>query len=202
MKREVLDGYESAAPELIERFEAVSSAKLYAEVAHLLPPSGSYVLDVGAGTGRDARWLASRGCRVLAVEPVEAFRKAGAVFHPSAQIEWLDDSLPTLSRVLQRRQTFDFVLLSGVWQHIDSLQRRLAMPSLRALTAAGGTLLFSVRHGRGAPTRPCFPASTDDAITLAEQAAFRLVFRCSTESVQLVNRQAGVTWTWLAFSAV
>lgn len=198
---EVLDGYRNAAPELIERFETVSSAALYAEVAHLLPDSGSVVLDVGAGTGRDARWLASRGCRVLAVEPVDAFRGAGDVLPESVRVEWLDDSLPTLSRVLERRETFDFVLFSAVWQHLDDRQRGLAMPNLRSLTTMGGTLLLSVRHGPGAPTRPCSPASADSAIALAERNAFRLRFRCSTDSLQPANRRAGVSWTWLAFTA-
>ena len=198
---EVLDGYRNAAPDLIERFEAVSPADLYAEVAHLLPDSGSSVIDVGAGTGRDARWLASRGCRVLAVEPVDDFRCARDVLPSSARVEWLDDSLPTLSRVLERRETFDFVLLCAVWQHLDVHQRTLAMPNLRALTTMGGSLLFSVRHGPGAPTRPCFPASADSAIALAERSSYRLRFRCSTDSMQLANRRAGVTWTWLAFTA-
>ncbi|NUP09168.1 MAG: hypothetical protein HOW73_24215 [Polyangiaceae bacterium] len=45
MTRTILDGYESAAEELIERFENVSSAELYAEVSHLLPASNSGVLN-------------------------------------------------------------------------------------------------------------------------------------------------------------
>ena len=197
----MIEGYADAAAELIPRYEAVSSSNLYSEVAHLLPKPASSVIDIGAGTGRDAAWLAAKGCRVLAVEPVAAFRKAGATLHRSSRIEWVDDSLPALARVLERGQTFDFVLLSAVWQHLDDQQRQLAMPNLRALTAPGGRLLLSVRHGPSAPTRPCVPASAEDAIDLALGSRFRLLLRRTVASTQAMNRQAGVTWTWLAFSS-
>lgn len=200
MERQIIEGYAAAATELIPRYEEVSSKNLYSEVAHLLPEPESRVIDIRAGTGRDAGWLAARGCRVLAVEPVAAFREAGATLHPSPRIEWLDDSLPALARVLGRAEAFHFVLISAVWQHIDDQQRQLAMPNLRALTAPGGCLLLSVRHGPGPATRPCFLASADDAIELAHDNGFGLVLRRSASSIQAVNRQAGVTWTWLAFS--
>jgi SAM-dependent methyltransferase len=200
-QREIIAGYADAAFELIPRFEAVSSSDLYSQVSHLLPGTRSRVVDIGAGTGRDAGWLASRGCSVLAVEPVAAFRAAGATLHRSPRIEWLDDSLPTLSRLLQRCEIFDFVLLSASWQHIDSQERRLAMANLRALTVHGGRLLLSVRHGPGAPTRHCYSGTAEEAVELAIANAFRLVHRCTTDSIQARNREAGVTWTWLAFSA-
>jgi SAM-dependent methyltransferase len=196
----ILEGYAEAAAELIPRYEAVSSSELYSEVAHLLPEPGRRVIDIGAGTGRDAGWLAARGCRVLAVEPVVPFREVGGTLHRSPHIEWLDDSLPALRRVLQRGETFDFTLLSAVWQHIDGNQRELAMPNLRALVARGGRLLLSVRHGPGVSTRPCFSATAEDAVELAQANGFRLVSHRSAASIQTANRQAGVTWTWLAFS--
>lgn len=200
VKRSILDGYASAATELVDRFEAISSAELYSAMAHLLPQAGSTVIDIGAGTGREAGWLAARGCSVLAVEPVAPLREAGSDLHDSPHIEWLDDSLPSLARVLSRGETYRFVLLSGVWQHIDDRERKLAMPVLRRLTASRGCLLMSVRHGPGAATRPCFPASADATIDLALANDFRLTLRHSAASVQAGNRRAGVTWTWLAFS--
>jgi len=200
-ERSIVDGYADAAVELIPRYEAVSSAALYAEVEPLLPGPEGTVVDLGAGPGRDAGWFAARGCRVLAVEPVAAFRAAGATLHPSPRIEWLDDSLPALPRVLRRGEAFDAVLLSAVWQHLDDAQRRRAMPNLRTLAAPGGLLFLSVRHGPGAPTRPCFPASADDTIALACAHGFRLASRHAAASLQPRNRDAGVTWTRLAFTA-
>ena len=74
---DVIQGYAAASVEMIPRFEAISSAQLYMPVADLLPASPSRIVDIGAGTGRDAAWLAGMGHDVTAVEPVDALRRGG-----------------------------------------------------------------------------------------------------------------------------
>lgn len=197
---DVIAGYAADAAELIVRYEALSPADLLSPVIDLLPKTGR-VLDLGAGTGRDAAWFAANDFRVLAVEPVAYFREAGARLHPSPRIDWLDDRLPDLAAVQKRGGAFDLVLLSGVWQHLDSDQRKRAMPVIAMLLASSGILVVSVRHGPGAPSRPCFEANLGQAIGLAEAAGLRLVRRRRVGSVQEGNRRAGVTWTWLAFTS-
>ena len=160
------------------------------------------MIDIGAGTGRDAAWFGTRGYHVLAVEPVAAFRNAGTALHQSSPIEWLDDSLPYLRRTLERGETFDAVMVNAVWQHMDDEQRRIALPNMKKLTARNGHLIISVRNGPGVPTRPCFATRAEDTITLARTAGLNLVFSKTTNSVQTENRAAGVTWTWLAFVPV
>ena len=54
---------------LARRYEAVSAPDLHGPVADLIPPGPVRALDVGAGSGRDAAWLAKMGHQVLAVEP-------------------------------------------------------------------------------------------------------------------------------------
>src|SRR5205085_8273140 len=70
-------GYAEDAEWLIPRYESVNPSEKYQVVAHLFPKFPSFFLDVGAGTGVDAAWLAQEGHQVLAVEPVTAFREAG-----------------------------------------------------------------------------------------------------------------------------
>jgi hypothetical protein len=55
------------------------------------------VVDIGAGTGRDAAWLASLGHDFLTIEPFAAVRSQGGRLHPDPRIRWLDDRLPSLS---------------------------------------------------------------------------------------------------------
>ena len=200
MPEAVLDGYAAEAGDLAERFDVIDSAEVYAPVAGLLPAAPASILDVGAGTGRDAAWLAAQGHRVLAVEPVASLRAFGQARHASSRIAWMDDRLPGLARVLARRERFDRVILTGVWQHLDGDERPPAMANLAALIAAGGRLIVSVRHGPGAATRPCYAAPPDEAIALAENAGLDLVARRAAPAVQPANRAAGVSWTWLAFS--
>ena len=197
----VLQGYATASEELISRFEAISSAQLYQPVLDLLPTPPSRIADIGAGTGRDAAWLASTGHAVIAVEPVSKLRQAGMALHDSANIEWVDDRLPQLGE-LRLRGRFDSVLLSAVWQHLDDHQRRCAMRSLAALTRPGGMVIMSLRHGCGASNRQVHDVSPDDTIDQALHAGFELIRKCRAESLQAINRAAGVRWTWLAFRLV
>lgn len=194
-----IQGYEKASPELIPRFEAISSAELYAPVDHLLPDEEERIIDIGAGTGRDSAWFAERGQRVLAVEPVGQLREAGIKLHPSPCIQWLNDALPALPQVMMREETFDLVLLSAVWHHLNDGERQLAMPVLRRLIGDNGRLIISLRHGPGAPDRPCFESDPEQVIKLAIEQGFRSVFLEATNSVQAGNNAANVTWSWLAF---
>jgi SAM-dependent methyltransferase len=196
---DAVEGYAAAAGELIERYDALSSAAMFAPVADLLERSGLNVLDVGAATGRDAAWFAGRGCRVLAVEPVAAFRAAGQARHPAEEIEWLDDRLPLLTAVRARGQRFDRVHVTAVWQHLNDEERSRAMPVLADLTARGGLLVLSLRHGPGAPGRPCHEVSPSATIAAAAAVGLEPVLNRAAPSLQNANRAAGVHWTWLAF---
>jgi SAM-dependent methyltransferase len=197
--RAILEGYAAASAELIAPFEAISSDELYRPVAELLPPQPCRVLDVGAGTGRDAAWLAAQGHQVLAVEPVAELRAAGVALHADPNIVWLDDRLPGLAEAGAWGPVFRLVLLSGVWQHLEPLERPLALRTLAAVTAPGGRLILSLRHGPGALGRACFEADPDGTIADAEAVGLRLLLRRSALSIQPANRAAGVTWTWLGF---
>lgn len=202
MRPEILKGYEDAANgDFIARVEAISSADLLHPIRKHLPMQPSRILDVGAGTGRDAAWFASHSHTVLAVEPVDALREAGMAKHPWPNISWLKDALPELSHTISLGQQFDFVLLCAVWQHLSAADRRNALSALRHVTVDGGKVVVSIRHGPGAPTRPVFPANVADTVKWAEDAGFSIVDETATKSVQSGNDRAGVTWTWLVLQA-
>ena len=200
MRQQAIRGYADEADAFISRYEALSSAEIYAHLLHFLPSPPCSLVDIGAGTGRDAAWFSARGYSVLAVEPVGEFREAGISRHRDPKIEWIDDTLPALAHVLRRSEAFDLVLASGVWQHIDDGERRVGMGNISRLTAPRGRLVLSLRHGPGAPARPCYPSSVRDTVGLAETHGLHLVFSEEQEAVQPQNRSAGVTWNWLVFS--
>jgi len=89
------------AEALAPRYEALRAAEVYVWLERFLPPAPSLVVDVGAGTGRDAAWLTSLGHQVLAVEPSGAMRRQGQHLHPDDRIRWLDDRLPALATTLR-----------------------------------------------------------------------------------------------------
>jgi ubiquinone/menaquinone biosynthesis C-methylase UbiE len=59
-----------------------------AQLVETPSPTASLV-EVGAGTGRVARWLAQRGFSVIAVEPAAAMRRYGQLRTAGLPVEWV-----------------------------------------------------------------------------------------------------------------
>ena len=66
--------YDANARAACERYESVASARVHSWLKDLLPSKPATVLDVGAGSGRDAAWLAAEGYDVVAAEPSSGMR--------------------------------------------------------------------------------------------------------------------------------
>jgi predicted SAM-dependent methyltransferase len=62
-------------------------------------------------------------------------------------VHWIEDGLPELSRVRAFGIQFEFILMSGVWMHLDGQERERSMPSIAELLRPSGVLALSLRHG-------------------------------------------------------
>lgn len=186
-------GYAAEAPELLKRYERMRFEQAHHGVFDLIPPPAIGMLDIGAGTGRDAAWFAARGDRVTAIEPTRELREGAMQLHPQPNIEWLDDCLPALASV--RGRSFDLVWLSAVWMHFDREERAKLMPVVAALVRPAGALMISLRHGPVPEGRRMFAAGADETIALA--AAVGLV--CGRAVEQPSDYAPGVSWSRLWF---
>ena len=196
----VLDEYAAATTgTFVERSEAVSSEKLLGPFIDMFPPPPARIVDIAAGTGRDAAWLSERGYDVTAVEPVAALREVGMRLHASERIDWRDGTLPDLAIAPTPALGFDIALLSAVWQHLDDRDRARSMLRIVDLTAVGGLVLISLRQGPSAPSRTLHEASVPATVDLAAANGLRIEREVRIESMQAADRAAGVYWTWLAF---
>lgn len=184
------DGYREAAAELITQYEEVTFEQLHAQVLHLLPQRPVRVLELGAGTGRDAAWLAARGHLVTAVEPVVELR-----VHEGPGITWLVDELPGLARVTGR---FGLVTAVAVWMHLDEGQRRAAMRRVAGLLAPGGRLVLTLRHGPVPAGRRMFPVTAEETALLGGGSGLAEVHRSSRADG---HGRAGVRWEQLVLEA-
>ncbi len=136
--------YDANAADVSRRYESVAAETVHGWLVDLLPDAPALVLDVGAGTGRDAAWLASRGLEVVAVEPSAAMHAEGLRLHPSPSIRWVVDTLPGLDRVIRLGLSFDLILLSAVWMHIAPADRTRAFRKLITLLKPGGRLVITL----------------------------------------------------------
>ena len=172
-----IDWYDSHGLEVADGYERLDPDALYAWAADLMPPKGTSALDIGAGTGRDAAWLAVQGYRTTAVEPSATMRRIGRRRRPDNAVSWLDDRLPELARV-RRLEPFDLVVLNAVWMHIEPCDRHAALSAVLDATAPGGLVLMSLRHGPAPPERgmhPCRPAEVSEIADARKASTVRTI---------------------------
>jgi protein-L-isoaspartate O-methyltransferase len=187
--------YDANVQDVSRRYESLAAETVHGWLVDLLPNAPAVVLDVGAGTGRDAAWLVSRGLEVVAVEPSGAMRDEAQRLHPSASIRWISDILPSFDKVLRLGLSFDLILLSAVWMHVSPADRARAFRKLVTLLKPGGCMAITLRHGPAEPERGIYDVSQSEIEHLARvHGAF---IERSTDSKDELGRGA-VTWTQLA----
>ena len=194
--RDVVASYDVGAHGLANEYESLSFEEVHAPVLDLLPDSASCILDVGAGSGRDAAWFAASGHEVVAVEPSAEFRDAGKVRHRSPKVRWMDDTLPALSKVLRSKLTFDLIWVSAVWMHVPPSVRVRAFRKLVSVMSPGGSMMLSLRQGPPPSERPMKPATATEVEVLARRYGLQTI-----RSVRHPDASArqGVSWEviWL-----
>lgn len=150
-----------------------------------LVPRGARVLDLASGSGRHARWLASRGARVLAVD-----RDADALAFMSG-VEGIETRVADLENGAWplAGQTFDAIVVTNY------LHRPL-FPHLRAALAPGGALLYETfamgNEAFGRPANPDFLLCRDELLTLATLAPAMTVVAFEQGLVEHGDRPAVV----------
>lgn len=191
------EGYAENAARLAVQYETLTFEQAAGPFLALIPASSAIILDVGAGTGRDAAALVRRGHRVTAVEPVAEFRAIGQSIHAGVDINWIDDALPELASIAGLGLQFDIVMLQAVWMHFEPEQRSRAMATLSRLLSPSSALLISYRNGPAIYGRRLFPV--DAAETRA--AASRHGLRPTLHEVRSdALGRPDIEWTYLAFA--
>lgn len=188
-------GYGPHAAALATQYESITFADVHRDVLHLFPQRSSRVLDIGAGSGRDAAALTRAGHQVVAVEPTVALRQQGQRIHAQLPIEWIDDHLPELAVLRSSHRLFDLVLLTAVWMHLDAQERETAMRCVAALVAPGGRVVMSLRHGPVPEGRRMFDVS---AQATAEQGARHGLAEVYCGRREDTQGRADVHWSVLA----
>jgi SAM-dependent methyltransferase len=187
--------YDANAASAAARFEAHEAAALNGWLSGLLPKPPAVIMDVGAGSGRDAAWLASLGHELLAVEPSTTMRAEATRLHPEGNIRWLGDRLPDMAGPTRAGLSADAILLSAVWMHVRPTDRPRAFRKLVSLLRPSGLLAITLRDGPADFGRNMHPVSLPELERLAADHGLVVV---------RVHRQADlqgrpdVSWTCVA----
>lgn len=193
--RDVVAAYDAGGRQFFDDYERLGFDSVHNQVLDLLPDDAGSVLDVGAGSGRDAAWFASKGHDVVAVEPSAWMRKQAMKRHRSSRIRWLDDRLPALEKVLKSKCSFDLVWVSAVWHHLPAGQRARAFRKLVSVISPGGSMMVSLRQGMPAPGRPMQPASSAEIERLARLHGLQVVrVQASSDAIQREDVSWEVVW--------
>ena len=83
--------YDANAKAVSERYESVSSERVHGWMKHLLPAAPATVLDVGAGSGRDAAWLSKMTHDVVATYKLGLLRVLCRIAEGAAGLSWEAD---------------------------------------------------------------------------------------------------------------
>lgn len=188
-------GYGPHAAALATQYESITFADVHRDVLHLFPQRPGRVLDIGAGSGRDAAALTRAGHQVVAVEPTAALRQEGQRIHAALPIEWMDDHLPELAGLRGSGRRFDLVLLTAVWMHLDAPEREIAMRSAAALVSPGGRMVMSLRHGPVPHGRRMFDVSAQATAEQGARHGLAVVYSGRRDDTQ---GRADVHWSVLA----
>jgi 2-polyprenyl-3-methyl-5-hydroxy-6-metoxy-1,4-benzoquinol methylase len=195
--------YSDHANDLFRFYQSADPELLHQSWSDLLPDQLGLACDIGAGSGRDATWIASKGWGVIAVEPADELRRLGEQ-HTSSQtmqkgsVTWLDDRLPELKRLRALEQRFQLILISAVWMHLKPNEHERAIRIISELLAPVGLLIISLRHGPDDAGR-FYPFETDNIIELAQNCGLTL----SRDNRGLPDASRSlVTWDYLVFNAL
>ena len=177
-KNQAAEYYDQHAQDLADSYEAISARAAHPDLQEILgkrfATSQLDILDVGAGTGRDAAWLASLGHVVTAVEPSISMQRIARQAHKNMAIRWVFDELPDLSVICGEDAKFDVIILSAVWMHVSPSERESALQSIISLLKPEGIAYVTLRLGPAEPARSIYEVSIETLAALADRAGLEV----------------------------
>jgi SAM-dependent methyltransferase len=163
------DIYTLKAKEFAFAYNALDPNELHSNWKHLIDSQQGLCLDIGAGSGRDANWLANMGHEVFAIEPSPGMRKLGMEKYKNPKIHWMNDSLPDLKKLFQLNLKFNLILINAVWMHIPKSKRARTLRKIGSLLAPGGIVVITLRDGPCNDGRTMYEVTEEELSILARQ---------------------------------
>ena len=188
--------YSTNADRFYKKYKQLPFEEINSLWIQLIPSGKLRVLDVGAGSGRDAAWFAKKGHEVIAVEPADGLRGLAEKKHSNYSIQWMKDGLPGLQKIRRLRLKFELILLNAVWMHITPKHKEESFDTLINLLSEGGKLMITLRHGTSPDKRIMHPVCKKELIHFSETKKIELLL--DIKSDDLFGR-TGVSWETIVY---
>lgn len=197
--REVLgtSGYEDVVDQFAEASFELSFEDINQDFLAFLPQKPARILDAGSGVGQNAAALSRLGYDVTAVEPMLAFVQIAKRKFQDLDVVWLQDRLPQLETLESDSNSYDFILIDGVWHHLNPDERRECIKRMSSLLKQGGICCISLRNGPAGAGKHIFPTSNEEVSQFANEFGFRMLLNLKNQPSKMKNKE-NVIWSRVA----
>lgn len=194
-------GYEANVGRFIEASQSLDFAVVCKDYLTFLPEKSARILDVGSGVGQNAAALNELGYQVTAVDPMTAFVDYSRQTYGSTDIDWHIGSLPELSCLSGIAARFDFVLIEGVWHHLDENERYLSAKRISELSGYRSRCAISLRNGPAGLGSHVFPTSARLTCDIFGEFGFKCIYLVENQDSILPNKEK-VKWSKIVLEKV
>lgn len=196
--------YNDRAQQFFDRYEAQETSDIQRLLARWIP-AGTDVLELGCGSGRDARFLVQLGANVIATDGSEALlnlaqqhddgsthlRFASLTLPPSPS-----DQTALAQHISTPNHKVRAVYTCGVLQHLTDHELHETVRFINRITDEQGLVILIVPlNHQGEPDRLTFTREKYDYIQSFERIGFRLADSHLTDDAGT----PGFTCTWATF---
>ena len=145
MTDHTIDFYRANARRLIAEYDALDVSHLYKGIR--LQP-GALVLDIGAGSGRDAKHWADQGFEGIGLEPCNELREEAYFKNRLTCARWLFSiwTVQEWIRLPAAAREFDLIWACASLQHLTTPEIADVLRYIDRNLAAGGYLMISMRR--------------------------------------------------------
>lgn len=175
--------------EMALQYQSIDPVEINGWWAHFLDAKTQSILEIGAGTGRDARWMRSQcpQADITLVEPASVFSE----FLPRGD-GWrvVKDSLPDLNKIIGSNCHYDVVLMNAVFMHVAPRQRQRVFRKLTAVTRPGGCLVIQTKLNHPEPERGQYEVEAGDIVRLAVEHGWVVAHESQSHDVE----GRGIVW--------
>ena len=176
MSQNNIDIYDDEADNLSASYDALQTPQVLGEFCKLMESRKNkpnlHALDIGCGSGRDAKWMAGQGMKVTAVDGSKNMLKNARKNHADKNIEYLHDLAPTFNKLVARGEKFDVILMSAFIFHFGKKDRQTIYDNLLKLAAKNCLIYMTVRRPIPGEKRDMYHVTASEIETFARENGF------------------------------